>query len=397
MRCRTDRFESDWCHRLGSSLKICLVAHALRRHDGQGRVNFEVARAVLERGHQLTILAMACSNELAEHPNVQFVQIGSERLPTQLVRNVHFANQSAAWLRLHRTEFDVIQGNGFVTWEACDVVAVHFVHSAWLSSPVFPFRLLSLKPGGWYQRLYTVLNARWERAAFRSAKEIIAVSRRTASEVESLGVTQKPVRVIYNGVDLEEFYPGHPCRSVFNLSNDYPLLLFVGDIQTPRKNLPTVLQALQTLPDVHLAVAASIEGSPYVALAAELGLADRVHFVGKTSRVADLMRSSDAMVFPSRYEAHPLVVMEALASGLPAIVSAGIATGESFADACILIEDATDAKAFSAAIRQLLADTPARSRMSERGREVTKEMTWEKTGEQYVALYQSLAGSDGGE
>ncbi len=374
-----------------SSLRICLIAHALRLNDGQGRVNFEVARAALEQGHRLTILAMTCADELTQHPNVRFVPIGSETLPTQLLRNVYFANQSAAWVRRNRSDFDVIQANGFVTWEPCDVVAVHFVHTAWLESPFFPFSPFSPKPGDWYQWLYTAWNARWERAAFRSAKEIVAVSRRTAAEVEALGVTRKPVLVIYNGVDLAEFHPGSPCRSTFGLPDDVPLILFVGDIQTPRKNLPTVLMALQQIPGLHLAVAAAKEGSPYLAMAEQMGLGDRVHFLGKTPRVADLMRSAELMVFPSRYEAHPLVVMEALACGLPAVISAGIAQGESFADACVLVPDANDFKALAVEVRRLLADAAAREELSRRGRQVTSALTWKNTGKQYVALYESFA------
>lgn len=372
-------------------LRICLIAHALRLNDGQGRVNFEVARAALKRGHHLTILAMTCAEEVTQHPNVRFVRTGSESLPTQLLRNIHFANQSAAWLRRNRSEYDVIQANGFVTWEACDVVAVHFVHSAWLKSPSFPFSRFSLRPGDVYQRLYTVWNARWERAAFRKAKEIVAVSRRTAAEVEALGVTRMPVSVIYNGVDLAEFQPGAPCRGTFGLPEDAPLILFVGDIQTPRKNLPTVLMTLQQIPGLHLAVAAAKQGSPYIALAEQMGLSSRVHFIGKTSRVADLMRSAELMVFPSRYEAHPLVVMEALACGLPAVISAVIAQGESFADACVLVSDANDFQTFAAEVRRLLADTSAREELSRRGQEVTSTLTWESTGNQYLALYERFA------
>lgn len=372
-------------------LRICLIAHALRLNDGQGRVNFEVARAALEHGHHLTILAMTCADELTLHPNVRFVRTGSETLPTQLLRNIHFANQSAAWLRRNRSEYHVIQGNGFVTWEPCDVVAVHFVHSAWLKSPFFPFSRFSLKPGDWYQRLYTVWNARWERAAFRKAKEIVAVSRRTAVEVEALGVTEKPVSVIYNGVDLAEFHPGASCRNTFGLPENVPLILFVGDIQTPRKNLPTVLMILQQIPSLHLAVAAAKQGSPYIAMAEQMGLSSRVHFIGQTPRVADLMRCAELMVFPSLYEAHPLVVMEALACGLPAVISAVIAQGESFANACVLIPDANDFQAFAAEVRRLLADASRREELSRRGEEVAGTLTWESTGNQYLTLYERFA------
>jgi glycosyltransferase involved in cell wall biosynthesis len=371
-------------------LSICLVTHVLQRQDGQGRVNFEVARAVLARGHRLTMVAMRCADELLQHPNATFIQMGGDSLPSQLLRNHDFAQKSARWLGIHRQEFDVIQANGFVTWAAADVVAVHFVHTAWLASPSFPFSVFSRKPRDWYQRIYTLLNARWELQAFRQAQEIVAVSRRTAAEVEGMGPFRAPVNVIYNGVDLEEFYPGTPCREVFGLPSDKVLALFVGDIRTPRKNLPTVLKAMLSLPDVHLAVAAAKEGSPYPQQAESMGLGDRVHFLGKTSRVADLMRSADFMVFPSRYEAHPLVVLEAMASGLPTIVSSVIAEGESFSHACVLLKDADDEVVLAEEMRSL-AETPALRRdLAERGRVAASQLSWKATGSAYVSLYERM-------
>jgi glycosyltransferase involved in cell wall biosynthesis len=99
------------------------------------------------------------------------------------------------------------------------------------------------------------------------------------------------------------------------------------------------------------------------------------------------MRSADLMIFPSRYEAHPLVVMEALACGLPTVVSAAIAQGEEFADACIIIPDANDADAIAREVRRLLAAPDILAALSRRGTEKTSYLTWAQTGAQYVSLY----------
>ena len=100
------------------SIRLAILSHRFQRHDGQGRVNYEVARAALERGCQVTILASTCAEELRSHPLCRFVKLGDEGLPTELLRNLVYAWSSARWLRAHRDEIDVVQANGFVTWES---------------------------------------------------------------------------------------------------------------------------------------------------------------------------------------------------------------------------------------------------------------------------------------
>src|ERR1700758_2218776 len=109
------------------TVRLAILSHRFQRNDGQGRVNFEVASAALQSGYHLTIVATTCSDELSSHPLCRFVKIGNQRLPTELLRNLVYAWRSARWLRAHRDEFDIVQANGFVTWEPCDVVAAHFV------------------------------------------------------------------------------------------------------------------------------------------------------------------------------------------------------------------------------------------------------------------------------
>src|SRR5260370_25449043 len=100
------------------------------------------------------------------------------------------------------------------------------------------------------------------------------------------------------------------------------MAIFAGDLKTSRKNLDTVLNAIRMLPSVHLAVAGGVDGSPYLALAERLGVPDRVHFLGRVSAMPLLMKSADCFIFPSRYDPLGLVILEAMATGLPVITSA---------------------------------------------------------------------------
>ena len=377
---------------LSSSLRVALVAHRFQRNDGQGRVNYEVARAALGQGCAVTLLAAHCAEEIASHPNARFVRIGKEKLPTQLLRNLAFASESARWLREHRSEFDLLQANGFITWESCDIVTAHFVHSSWVKSPYYPFSG-SLRPYALYQRAFTGLNARWERRTFRSAGHVIAVSEAVRDDVAQLGVPRDRIEVIYNGVDTEEFAPGASERGSFDLPLEVPLALFVGDIRSPRKNLDTLLRALKDVSTLHLAVAGETKGSPALDLVRTLGLGDRVHFLGKTSRIASLMRSVDMFVFPSRYEAHPLVVLEAMASGLPIILSKNIGSVSSFGQLIDVLEDPEDQAALSGLMSALVASPERRKRIGDLARERALKLGWAATTEAYLNAYRAFAKS----
>ncbi|MFT4113466.1 glycosyltransferase family 4 protein [Silvibacterium sp.] len=371
-----------------STLRLAMVAHRFQKNDGQGRVNYEVALAALQRGVRLTLVTAHCSDEIACHPNVTVVKVGREGWPTQLAKNLGFAYDSAAWIRSHRHEFDLIQANGFITWEPCDIVAAHFVHTAWMGSRFYPYR--GFKPYQLYQRTFSLLNARWEKLAYRSAGKVIAVSDIIAEEVAALGVSRDRIEVILNGVDTEEFRPGPADRAAFGLPEGVPMLVFVGDIRTPRKNLGTLLRALPHLPGVHLAVAGAIDGSPAPEQARSLGIADRVHFLGKTPKVAALMRSVDLFCFPSLYEPFGLVAVEAMAAGLPVVVSRNVGAARSFSDSLAVVDDPENAEALAALVHDLLASPEKRAELAGSALKHVQDVSWSATAETYLRVYQSL-------
>lgn len=365
--------------------RIALVSHRFQKNDGQGRVNYEVASAALAAGCYVTILAIHCERVLASHPNCRFVQISSESIPLRLNRDLHFAFVSARWLRKHRGELDLVMVNGFVTWEKSDLNAVHFVHTAWARNPWYPFR--SLKPYSLYQRIFTSLNCRWEKAAFLRSRRIIAVSRPLVAELTQLGVRKEDIEVIWNGVDTEQFCPGQPSRETFRLPARVPMALFIGDIQTPRKNLETVLLAIKNVEGIHLAVAGSTRRSPYPAMAAKLGIDNRVHFLEKVTDVPLLMRSVDVFAFPSRYEAHPLVLLEAMASGLPSVVSGTFGAEEFLAGSGIILKDPNDDAELSEAIRRILSNPELAHSMGRMGRARALEMQWSVMAATYLQAF----------
>jgi glycosyltransferase involved in cell wall biosynthesis len=370
-------------------MRLALLTHKVDVNDGQGRVNYEILLGALRRGHHVTVVAEFCSENITRHPNAVFVQMRKRPVPTQLLRNLYYAVKSTWWLRKHRDEFDLVQVNGFVTWGRADIVAVHYVHLAWMRSAYFPFRWTSLRPYHVYQILLTWINGHFERRAYHQARIVIAVSAFTASEVVGLGIPPEKVRVIHNGVSTDDFIPGVSVREEFQLPDGF-VGLFVGDIKTSRKNLDAVLKAMSDVPEMHLAVAGALEGSPYPEVVRSMGLTERVTFTGKTTRMAELMRSVDFFVLPSHYEAHPLVILEAMASGLPVIVSRNFGAADYVGQGGLVYGDSWDVAALRAALWRIAREPQLHISMATEARRLSLSMNWTYTADAYLDVYEQL-------
>jgi hypothetical protein len=115
-------------------MRLALITHKLVKGDGQGRVNYELAREALAAGHSVFLLASEVAPELAAHPQARVVRIRVAGLPTALLQNQVFACRTALWIWRHQGEIDLVHANGFVSWCAADINSSHFVHAAWIRS-----------------------------------------------------------------------------------------------------------------------------------------------------------------------------------------------------------------------------------------------------------------------
>ncbi|PZV18484.1 MAG: glycosyl transferase [Leptolyngbya sp.] len=372
-------------------MKLCIVTHKVAKGDGQGRVNYEVTQEALRRGHQVTVVATHIAESLQKQSGFNWVPISVGKVPTELLKNLRFASLSSQWLNAHGREFDLVKVNGAITWASADVNAAHFVHSAWLDSPAHVWQQHK-DAYGLYQWLYTALNARWEGRAFAQARQIIAVSAQVRDDLQKIGVASDRIQVIYNGVDTNEFYPGHCDRKALALPEVVPLAIFAGDIRSSRKNLDSVLKALVKVSGLHLAVVGNVTGSPYPALARELAVDGRVHFLGYRQDIPDLMRTSDFLVFPSRYETFGLVVLEAMASGIPVITSAATPAAELLdPEAGIVISNPDDIPTLVKEMLYLTHHPIQRKQMGIHARVIAENHSWSQMAQHYIDRFEQLA------
>ena len=190
------------------------------------------------------------------------------------------------------------------------------------------------------------LKSSWERIitrwAFGRADGVVAVSNYTLSKMQELGVKSQSERVINNGADEGAFAPGNDgddFRHRHSLGTA-PLLLSVGHV-TERKGHDVVIRALPEIlgvkPDVHFIVI----GLPTLRarmkeLAAQLGVTEHVHFLGRADQSILLSAycACDIFLMPSRnttdgdFEGFGIAAVEAALCGKPSIVSAGSGLAE---------------------------------------------------------------------
>ncbi|NND72910.1 MAG: glycosyltransferase family 4 protein [Rhodothermales bacterium] len=361
--------------------------------DGQGRVNLEVILEALRRGYSITLIASDIDESLRSNPAVTWFAVDVDSVPSELLRNQVFAWKSSRILKRIRNHVDLVLVNGAITYADSDINAVHMVHSAWLASPYHSSRG-HYDPGALYQLLYTFVNARWERRAFRKTRALVAVSGLLGEQIISLGIPEDKVRIIPNGVDVTEFHPGQdaaPQSIPEDIPEDRVVCLFAGDIKRSLKNLDSVLEALREHESALLLVAGDTTGSHYPELARRLGVSDRVRFLGYRRDLPDLMRRSDIFVFPSRYESFSLVLLEAMASAIPVVTASTVGAASLVSESAgIVLEDPDDVASLSRAMGTLIASPELRESMGRAGREIASACTFARMAEDYVDLIEKM-------
>jgi glycosyltransferase involved in cell wall biosynthesis len=377
-------------------MKICIINHGFVTGAGQERVNYEIAHYLAKQGHEVFLIARKISPDFNFYPNVHTFLVNIPKwVKTAFLLHQVFAIKSRAILKQNSTKFEIVHANGAITYYPSDVNACHFVHSSWVNSNYHPIRQ-SLGIEGIYQWLYGKLNAGWEKRVYQQTQRVVAVSDFVKqSLVQDVHVTAATIDVVWNGVDIEEFRPIRPneantLRSALGLPINACISFFTGDIKSNRKNLDLVLQAFGQLPNHHhLVVAGAAEGSVYPSMAETLGLTQRVHFLGHRQDVSMLLRCADVFTFPSHYDPCPLVILEALASGVPVVTTKSVGSSAliQHGENGYILDGNYDLDGLVKILRQLGESVVLRDQVGQMGRQTAEDLSWQNMARQYELIY----------
>ena len=251
-----------------------------------------------------------------------------------LWRDWSFARAArAAW---RREGFDLVQSHERIP--GCDVYrAGDGVHARWLEirrtfSTVPEKIAIALNP---YHRY--VCAAEREMFEHPRLRAVICNSRMVREEIRrGFRIEPEKLHVIYNGIDLEQFHPRlraelrEATRAELGCPPNATLFLFVGS-GFSRKGLDAAIQALAQARNSTfwlVVVGRDRAEKSYKELSLKEGVGDRVRFLGGRGDVRPLYAAADCFILPSRYDPFPNTGLEALAMGLPSIVSSSCGAAE---------------------------------------------------------------------
>ncbi len=278
-------------------------------------------------------------------------------------------------VRLRRSAIDLIHAPNCFLPLARPCLGVVTIHD--LAFEVFPEDFSART--GWKYRTFT------PRAA-RSAQRVICVSGYTAADVvRRYDVDEARVRIIPNA-------PSLPIGDAPTPQGPY--LLAVGDLR-PKKNLPRLLQAFRKLRDEgleHRLVLAGVDGGEGEKVREAAG-GEPVELTGylPDEQMDALMRGADALVHPSLYEGFGLVLVEAMARGVPVLAARATALPETGGDACDYF-DPLDVNDMAAAIRRVVDDRARHDDLARRGVQRAARLSWASSAALTVAVYEEMLG-----
>lgn len=223
-----------------------------------------------------------------------------------------------------------------------------------------------------------------EKIAAAKCDIAVACSKAVKNElVQYYNISPNKIKVIHNGVNIEKFTPldKKEARKKLLLPQQNTYALWVGS-NPQRKRLSTAIKAVEQSHCSKLLVA-GMTGTP----------AGKTIFLGKVSE-QDLITAysaADILLFPTIYEGFPMVPLEAIACGLPAIVSEESNLGEIITQGThgFVVKEKTP-QGYQEKIDQIINDPAMLKEMSTKCRELALTYCWQNQTEKYRLIYQWL-------
>ena len=295
-----------------------------------------------------------------------------------------------AWWRYRRRSFgttvicqvDAVYG---------DIFVVRSLHKAFLKRQPNRHWMMLRNP------LHTFVLLR-DHIRFKSRihRHFVALSQPNKDEiVEQYGVDPEHITVIPNGVDMERFKPDlmsrREVRAELGLSESELVAIFAGH-EFERKGLPVVLDSFRLLQAQGQTIKLLVAGrdDPRAIRARYSDLDDAVHYLGNRQDIERYYAAADFMIMPTLHDISPLVGPEALACGLPILmtpVGGALAYLKHGENGWFVERDARD---IADTLQLLLDDESLLAHASTQARDSVKEWDWSAIARRYVELIDSL-------
>ncbi len=234
----------------------------------------------------------------------------------------------------------------------------------------------------------------------REAERIVATASAEVFELLRMGANPRALKIVPCGVDLDRFTPEGPCEE---RRADRMRIVTLSRL-VPRKGIGDVVEALVDVPGAELVIAGGGDGPDLISdpeaqrlslLARTLGVADRVYLRGRVERadIPALLRSADVVVCTPWYEPFGIVPLEAMACGVPVVVSSVGGLVDTVVDGMTgLHVPARSPRQLAHALRSLAEEPQRRAMLGRLGVErVRSRYSWSRIAGETLDVYRGLA------
>lgn len=382
----------------GRQRRIAVVTPELHRRGGTERGNAEVV-ARLAQSCQVCLFAHHWEPDAT--PNICFHRVPVLPWPG-LVRFLSFyvsATRAVRRAAARHGGFDSVYSPG----ANCHEVQVS---SAWFcqARQLALFRSGKHRPPAatlmdWlklaHRWTYAYCVARVEKAFYSlpHLKKVITQSHLLARDLQRFcGLSPDRVVVAHGGVSCETFTPEkrmalrEQARAELGLVPDQFVFFFIGN-NWLIKGLYHAMQALVHVPNAQMMVVGLGAERPesWRAFSRKLGLENRITYLSKRPDVLYYYAAADALLAPSVYDTFPLMPLEALACGLPVIISRNTGVAEiTGAEDCLVVENVENTEELAHAMRRMAQDPALRERLAANGLALARQNRWDR-------IYQAIA------
>ncbi len=384
-------------------MRLGVAIQSLHRFGGQERSNLEIISR-LSQTFPVDVFAYRVQTELEIQPPLlaKVIRIPFEVRRPAVLRNFIFHVFSLISLRM-RSDL-LVQATGTCSLLS-QVVQVQFLHSAW--QEVLRRHSGITEPRGWLRGFYHAILVRYEswleRKVFRKDKTYIAISHSVARDLVRLfGGTD--VHVIHHGVDSQRFSPisgeaeqarAARIRSEWGVTQGQVVFLFVGVLE--RKGLEVALRSFALLSSEQRARSRLVaigagDHKRFVALSEELGIRSQFTLMGPRRDIAECFQAADVFLFPTFYEPFGMVILEAMATGLPVITTREAGASELIEDGVsgLLVSDPSRVEEIRLHMARMIDEPSARARIGTRARIIAERRSWDVVAREYSKILEPL-------
>jgi UDP-glucose:(heptosyl)LPS alpha-1,3-glucosyltransferase len=375
-------------------MRIALVIlHADPRRGGAERYTIDLAAALARRCERVSLISSSSAGDVPGVENIVLPAMGWTR-----------AGRYTAWLdavdyHLDRTRYDVV--HAALPVRRCDV---YHPHAGLALTAVREGHLKRAGVARWLSQIGNRWNAR--RQAFANVEQHLLLGPRPPIVISLSRLVQESIRAVYrlpedrhaclfNAVDLARFDPdreaaaGRAWRRAHGLcETDVVALMIAHNFEL--KGLRQTIAATAAVRDPRFKFVAvgNADPAPWRAWAQQCGVDDRVVFAGPTETPAECYAGADLFVLPTKGDACSLVVLEALAMGLPVITTNRNGATDAMSDGVHgrVLSDPQDVGALSQALTDLCDDL-RRAKTASACRRLRPSLSFEAHLDQLLAIY----------